>query len=91
MFVIDLSSSFQGGVYFTIQPGKAAVLYEEMENNVKDDPVQIFSVIEWRIQYKNDIVTYGALNHLATTEEVLERGEDDCDRHVERIFLELAL
>lgn len=62
-----------------IQPEKAAALYEEMEDNVKDDPVQVFSVIEWKIKYKSDVVTYGALNHLATTEEALVRGEDDCD------------
>lgn len=62
-----------------IQPEKVQVLYEEMEDNVKDDPVQIFSVIEWKIQYRADVVTRGALNHLATTEEALVMGEDDCD------------
>jgi hypothetical protein len=62
-----------------ILPEATADLYREMEENVKDDPAQVFSVIEWKVQYATDLFNYGALNHLATAEEVLRRGKDDCD------------
>ncbi|MBU6997350.1 MAG: transglutaminase domain-containing protein [Theionarchaea archaeon] len=62
-----------------ILPGATADLYDEMEENVKDDPAQVFSVIEWKVQYATDLFNYRALNHLATAEEVLRRGRDDCD------------
>ena len=62
-----------------IQPEKVAAFYEDMEDYVKDNPVEIFSVIEVKVQYANDLVNHGALNHLATAEEVLQTRKDDCD------------
>lgn len=62
-----------------ILPETTADLFHEMEENVKDDPAQMFSVIEWKVQYATDLFNYGALNHLANAEEVLLRGRDDCD------------
>ncbi|MBU7016033.1 MAG: transglutaminase domain-containing protein [Theionarchaea archaeon] len=62
-----------------IQPEKTAAFYAEMEDSVKDNPVQIFSVIERKIRYTGDVFNYKALNHLATAEEVLQSGRDDCD------------
>jgi hypothetical protein len=62
-----------------ILPEATADLYREVEENVKDDPVQVFSVIQWKVQYATDLFNYRALNHLATAEEVLLRGRDDCD------------
>lgn len=62
-----------------IQPEIAKSFYDELSDNVKDDPEQIFSVIERKVEYKNDILNYKAVNHLATTEEVLQTLRDDCD------------
>jgi hypothetical protein len=39
----------------------------------------MLSYIERKIKYKNDLFNYKALNHLPTTEEVLQSGKDDCD------------
>ena len=62
-----------------IQPEKTAAFYEEMEDSVKDSPIQMFSFIERKIRYAGDVFNYKALNHLATAEEVLLSGRDDCD------------
>ena len=62
-----------------IQPEKMAAFYAEMEDSVKDNPIQIFSFIERKIRYTGDVFNYKALNHLATAEEVLKSGRDDCD------------
>jgi hypothetical protein len=62
-----------------IQPESVESFYAEMSDNVKDDPEQIFSVIERKIKYKNDILNYKAVNHLATTKEILKTQQDDCD------------
>jgi hypothetical protein len=62
-----------------VQPEKTASFYADMEDTVKDNPVQMFSYIERKIRYTNDLFNYKALNHLPTTEEVLQSGKDDCD------------
>ena len=62
-----------------IQPEKTASFYADMEDTMKDNPVQMLSYIERKIKYTNDLFNYKALNHLPTTEEVLQSGKDDCD------------
>lgn len=64
-----------------IQPDEVAPLFEEMREEIKRDPEDIFWYIKFRIKYRNDLANYGALNHLATAEEVLQAGQDDCDGH----------
>lgn len=62
-----------------IQPEKVAPFYQEMREEIKRDPEDIFWYIKFRIKYRNDLANYGALNHLATAEEILLREQDDCD------------
>jgi hypothetical protein len=62
-----------------IQPDKVALFYEEMREEIKEDPEDIFWYIKFKVKYSNDLVNHGAFNHLATAEEVLQSGRDDCD------------
>ena len=62
-----------------VQPQKVAQFYEEMREGIKHDPEEIFLYTKWKIPYSADFVHHGALNHLATAEEVLQSGKEDCD------------
>jgi hypothetical protein len=62
-----------------IQPDKVALFYEEMRGEIKEDPEDMFWYIKFKVKYSNDLVNHGAFNHLATAEEVLQSGRDDCD------------
>ncbi len=60
-----------------IQPERMSQFCEEMEKD--SDPHEMFEFIQSQIEYTNDFLTYGSLDHLPTAEEVLSSGKDDCD------------
>jgi hypothetical protein len=61
-----------------VQPDVVSEFAREIDSTVSD-PHALFELVEQKIEYKSDLVTHASIQHLSTTEEVLQSREDDCD------------
>lgn len=62
-----------------IQPEKMASFHADIESYAEGDLYKAFEFIESEILYTSDFFNHASLDHLATAEEVLSSGQDDCD------------
>lgn len=56
-----------------------ASFHADVESYAQGDPHKAFQFIESEILYTSDFFNHASLDHLATAEEVLSSGQDDCD------------
>lgn len=61
-----------------VQPGVVEGFMVEIDG-IDADPLTLFELIEHDIEYTSDLIAHASIQHLSTTEEVLQSREDDCD------------